>query len=282
MAPRKYCAIIETHIHLTRWNDPSGAPPSFVVWPESALPLLLGEQPDLRRRIGSVLPDAGYLLTGGLHRATSAGVQAPVYNALLAMTASGEITGRYDKVRLVPFGEFLPFAAVLEPLGLRQLANLPAGFTAGGSNGLIDAPNLATVAAYICYEAIFPWSYPRGVSPDLLVNVTNDAWFGTSSGPHQHLAHATMRAIEQGAFMVRAANTGISAVIDPAGQLIATLDLGKRGVLDIEIPNGKISTVYTHAGDFAFLLVLAILLVPPALSRTRATRLPPTQTDHDS
>jgi apolipoprotein N-acyltransferase len=145
---------------------------------------------------------------------------------------------------------------LLEPLGLRQIVNLPPGFSAGSEDRVIRVEGIPAFAGFICYEAVFPRSVPYDSRPEMLVNATNDAWFGTSGGPHQHLGHARFRAIEQGVPMIRAANTGISAMIDSAGRVRAKLALGTAGHLDVAMPAVMAATPYAMIGDFGLLTLL--------------------------
>lgn len=252
--------IIDTYLELSG-RPFAGVPrtPPIVVWPESALPRLIGEEHGLRARIMASLPAGTPLLTGGLHRVTDAHGSASIFNSLLAIPAGGQIAARHDKVRLVPFGEFLPFQWLLEPLGLRQLVNLPPGFSAGGEDRVIRLDGIPAFAGFICYEAVFPRSVPYASRPEMLVNATNDAWFGTSGGPHQHLGHARFRAIEQGVPMIRAANTGISAMIDATGRVQAKLALGTAGHLDVAMPAVMAPTPYSVIGDLGFLVLLVLI-----------------------
>ena len=149
----------------------------------------------------------------------------------------GSILSVYDKVHLVPFGEYLPFQDFLERLGLMQLTKVPGGFIAGDRRRAMNVPRAPRFLPLICYEIIFPGeAVPRGERPGWLLNLTNDGWFGISSGPYQHLQQARVRAIEEGLPLVRAANTGISAVIDPLGRIVRSLPLGTEGVLDASLP----------------------------------------------
>ncbi len=252
--------IIDTYLRLSSvpFKHSLNAPP-VVVWPESALPRLIGEEHVLRARIMASLPAGTPLLTGGLHRVTDSHGKASIFNSLLAIPADGQIAARHDKVRLVPFGEFLPFQWLLEPLGLRQLANLPPGFSAGSADRVIRLDGIPAFAGFICYEAVFPRSVPYASRPEMLVNATNDAWFGTSGGPHQHLGHARFRAIEQGVPMIRAANTGISAMIDATGRVQARLALGTTGHLDVAMPVIMAATPYSVIGDLGFLAMLILI-----------------------
>jgi apolipoprotein N-acyltransferase len=179
----------------------------------------------------------------------------------------GQVLGRHDKVRLVPFGEFLPFSFILEPLGIRQLARLPSGFSEGAADRVINVPGVPPFAGFICYEAVFPRSIPYDNTPKLLINVTNDAWFGTSGGPHQHLVQSRFRAIEQGVPMIRAANTGISAMVDATGRALATLPLQHTGVLDQPLPPALGSTWYHRLGDGVFLILLTLAVTANLICR---------------
>lgn len=259
--PARRQQIIDTYLSLTSepWKAETAVPP-LVVWPESALPLLLAEEDELRARILSLLPEGALLFTGGLHRTAQSDATARIFNSLMVLGGQGQVLGRHDKVRLVPFGEFLPFSFILEPLGIRQLARLPSGFSEGAADRVINVPGAPPFAGFICYEAVFPRSFPYDKTPKLLINVTNDAWFGTSGGPHQHLAQSRFRAIEQGAPMIRAANTGISAMVDATGRMLATLPLQHTGILDQPLPPGLGSTWYHRFGDGLFLILLALAL----------------------
>ena len=156
----------------------------------------------------------------------------------------------YDKLHLVPFGEYLPFQDWMEKLGFEQLTKVQGGFIPGTRRRTMDIPNAPRMLPLICYEAIFPGDVAsREDRPGWIVNLTNDGWFGISTGPYQHLQQARMRAIEEGLPLVRAANTGISAVIDPLGRIVARLGLGVEGVLDSGLPAAIPPTVYARSGD---------------------------------
>jgi apolipoprotein N-acyltransferase len=207
-----------------------------VVWPESAVPYPLDREPEARRLIARVVPPGGLLLTGG-ERFDLESEPPQAWNSLFALDDQGRIVAVYDKHDLVPFGEFLPFRPVLGRLGLEKVTQGSIDFQAGPGRETLKLPGLPPFSPLICYEAIFPGGVvdPRA-RPDWLLNVTNDAWFGDSSGPYQHFAMARFRAIEEGLPLARAANTGISAVVDPFGRVQARLDLGVTGVLDAALP----------------------------------------------
>ncbi|MEM7427285.1 MAG: apolipoprotein N-acyltransferase [Pseudomonadota bacterium] len=235
---------------------------SAVIWPESSIPFLLEANPAARHRIAQILPDDVVLVTGALRlavTAASAGGGRKIRNSALALDSSGATVADYDKFHLVPFGEYLPWAAVLEPMGLRKLVTLPSGFVAGSGPAVFKAGRLPPASVLICYEVIFPGSVTvPGERPEWLLNLTNDAWFGSSIGPRQHLAQARMRAIEEGLPLVRAANTGISAVVDSHGRVIKALPLNVRGVLDSRLPAAISPTPYTVYGDLFFFAVLIL------------------------
>ncbi len=221
------------HLALSQQGD---AAPQVVVWPETAVPFLLERDPDGRAALATAVPPDGWLLTGG--NSYDDGVEPPVaHNSLFAVDADGRLHARYDKVDLVPFGEFLPFRRVLERVGLERLAVGSIDFSPGPGRMTIALPDLPPFSALICYEAIFPRAATAShARPGWLVNVTNDAWFGRSSGPYQHLAMARLRAIEEGLPLVRAANTGISAIVDSHGRTVAELPLGRTGTLESPLP----------------------------------------------
>jgi len=238
---------------------------THLIWPESAFPFLLTREPDALAQIASLLPQGTVLITGGV-RAAEPSTDAKVtraYNSIYVIEHDGSIVSIYDKVHLVPFGEFLPMQEFLERLGLMQLTKVPGGFVAGDRRRVMDVPRAPRMLPLICYEIIFPGeAVPDGQRPGWLVNLTNDGWFGPSSGPYQHLQQARVRAIEQGLPLVRAANTGVSAVVDPLGRVIGSLSLGIEGVLDASLPRPIEATVYARMGDALVLAMMLAALVP--------------------
>ena len=260
--------IIGAHIALSTAGGLDGV--THVVWPESAVPVLIDEASAARDRLVEMLPPGTTLLLGALRRdLVSGGAELRVYNSLFALKSSGQILARYDKWRLVPFGEYLPLEALLKPMGLRKLVPLPMGFSAGQAPATVAIEGTPAFAPLICYEAIFPRSLiDRQARPEWLLNVTNDGWFGNTAGPYQHLEQARFRAIEEGLALVRAANTGISAVIDPYGRILHRLELGEAGRIDSPLPRPLPPTVYSRWGDLPFLVMLATAgLVAAALRR---------------
>ncbi|HUE44710.1 MAG TPA: apolipoprotein N-acyltransferase [Aestuariivirgaceae bacterium] len=256
--------IVMAHLELSTSGGLAGV--THLVWPESAVPMLIDEAPQAREQLVRALPDHVTLLLGALRRELHDPAGTPsvrIYNSLFAVSGAGDILARYDKWRLVPFGEYLPFEALLKPLGLRQFVPLPLGFSAGPAPRTLAIEGTPGFAPLICYEAIFPRALiDRRHRPEWLLNVTNDGWFGNTAGPYQHLEQARFRAIEEGLALVRAANTGISAVIDPYGRILHRLPLGEAGRFDSPLPRPLPPTLYALWGDLPFfvLLVLAGLL----------------------
>jgi apolipoprotein N-acyltransferase len=201
-----------------------------------------------------------------------------VFNSILIFGAGGALVGRYDKIDLVPFGEYLPLQGLLEAVGLQQLTRLRGGFAVGVSpRPLLHVPRLPPASPLVCYEAIYPAAVVQGRErPGLLLNVTNDGWFGDSSGPRQHFHQARVRAVEEGLPLVRAANNGISAAVDGHGRVLARLDMDARGVIDVELPQALPPPLYARYGDAAFFagwLMLAAVAVARGLGRASAARV---------
>jgi apolipoprotein N-acyltransferase len=204
-----------------------------------------------------------FLITGSLRREkqlSRSGLEDAIFNSILAVDSEGRVAGLYDKWKLVPGGEFLPFENLLSSLGFRKVVTLPGSFVAGAGPYALALPGLPPVGLSVCYEAIFPGAMAaKGERPGWLVNVTNDGWFGPSIGPHAHLAQARFRSIEQGLPLVRAANTGVSAVIDPYGRYEAMLGLGERGAIDVRLPAALPATPFARFGNLAPVLLLVFL-----------------------
>jgi apolipoprotein N-acyltransferase len=218
------------------------------------------------RQIADLLPEGTVLITGAIRapEAPSGERVSRAYNSVYIIDHDGSILGIYDKVHLVPFGEYLPFQPVLERIGLMQLTKVIGGFIPGDRHRAMTVPRAPTMIPLICYEAIFPGeAVPEGQRPGWLINVTNDAWFGISSGPYQHFQQARVLAIAHGLPMVRAANNGISAVIDPLGRVVRQLPLGAEGIVDARLPQPLAPTVFVQFGDYVFvaMLVAGLLMV---------------------
>ena len=219
-----------------------------------------------------MVPPGGLLLTGG-ERLDFDATPPKVWNSLLVVDDQGALRAQYDKHDLVPFGEFMPLRDLLGRIGLSQIARAGLDFQAGPGRTTIALPGLPPFSPLICYEAIFPGRvFDPAARPDWLLNVTNDGWFGNSTGPYQHLAMARMRAIEEGLPMVRSANTGISAVVDPWGRVRDRLELGATGVLDVALPRPLEPTLFGRLRHWPVVLVVVASLLLAAAIEARAGR----------
>ena len=278
--PENSAEIFADYLALTRSAGgpakPAGTAPSLVIWPETAVPFLLADLPDALAAIGDALPDGTRLIVGSprleTERDAAGGLIAErIYNSLYVVDDEGAISATYDKIHLVPFGEFLPFQDFMESLGIMQLTGIRGGFSRGTGPRLLEIPGAAAAGPLICYEIIFPDEIVEaGRRPGWLINLTNDAWFGTSAGPYQHFYQARFRAIEQGLPVVRAANTGISAIIDPYGRIRGELGLGQEGVLDGALPAALPATPFALWGRWIELATLLFALACWGALRRRA------------
>jgi apolipoprotein N-acyltransferase len=241
---------------------------THVIWPESSVPVLFSLNRhiwrDVPERLATLIPPQTALILGaermeGILSVDGRYIVDRVYNSLFVLGEGAKISKIYDKTHLVPFGEYLPFREALTVVGLRAFSHRVGGFDAGEEQATpIHTPHAPDFIPLICYEIIFPGRVSNlQARPGWLVNLTNDAWFGDSTGPHQHLHQARIRAVEEGLPIVRAANTGISAVIDPFGRVLAALPLGTAGVIDHGLPRGLPVTVYEK--NRLWLLVFLIL-----------------------
>jgi apolipoprotein N-acyltransferase len=281
--PEKGREIVDRYLAL---SDKATSPQTLglqdvthLIWPESAFPFLLGRTPQALQAITDALPRGVTLITGAARAGTAlpGEDQPPIYNAIQVITREGGIIASYDKHHLVPFGEYLPapFEAAMQALGLTAFVAIPGGFTASGARQALSVPGLPPVAASICYEAIFPaevlpeLSGRAALRPQLLLNVTNDAWFGLTPGPYQHAQQARLRAIEEGLPMVRAANNGISSVVDGYGRVIGSLPLGSDGVLDTGLPRAIGTTTFSRVGNLLALSMSGLCLLLASAGRLR-------------
>ena len=239
--------------------------PQLVIWPETAFAGLLDREPELLKAAAwESLPFDGWLITG-VPRFDG---QRRLFNSAALMRADGQIEALYDKRRLVPFGEFVPFRPFV-PFADAVVG--PIDFSRGSGDRLFTLPHYGKLQLLICYETLFPGvAAGPGPRPDILVNLTNDAWFGDTPGPWQHLAQARMRAVEEGLPMLRVANTGISAAFGPKGRMLASIGLGQTGFADIEVPAPLPPTIYARWREGLFLgLLLMLMLVNIGLDRSR-------------
>ncbi len=268
--PAEFKRIVDAYVALTTRPYPDGKPADIVIWPEGAIPEAINTYlaPDTWTReaiAGALKP--GQVLLVGAYRVEGTQADYRVFNSLVAVRRTGESlepAGVYDKHRLVPFGEFLPLDGLLGALGVKTLVHVGDGFSSGPPPRPLQPEGLPAFQPLICYEGLYPGftragAIASGVRPRFIVNVSNDAWFGATSGPLQHLNLSSYRAIEEGIPMIRATPTGVSTVIDAAGRATGPiLRHGETGVIDAQLPSAGFETPYRRFGDLAFLLLLLI------------------------
>ncbi len=277
--------IVQRYVALTA--RPAARPPDVVVWPEGAIPaafedyLAPGAWP--RAAIAGALRPGETLILGGYRFGVDARGKAVTFNSLAALRldAGGDLAVEaiYDKYRLVPFGEFMPLDGLASLIGLKQMVHVGDGFTPGPPPRPISLPGLPRTQPLICYEALYPGFTGAGARASgrrtaWIVNISNDAWFGTWSGPRQHFNMASYRAIEEGLPMVRATPTGVSAVIDAAGRVLPGKMLGEGafGTIDALLPPALPPTPYSRFGDTLFFAMLVLSLTGARRLRARPVR----------
>lgn len=241
--------------------------PDLVIWPETAVNFVLEWEPQELERIAHAAQGAQVIT--GIQRAEG----RRFYNSLVAIAADGRLEAVYDKAHLAPFGEYMPLGDQLARLGITAFAAQEGGgYSAGAGMAVLGLPGLPAFQPLICYEAIFPRHLREAPArPGWLLQITNDAWFGLFSGPYQHLEQARLRAIESGLPLIRVANTGVSAVIDARGRVVAELGLGQLGRIDAWLPGALPPTPWMRRGDTP-LVVLAALALALAAWRGRRRR----------
>ena len=270
--PEKAKEIVERYLDMsarsTRPGDLGLLSTTHLIWPESAFPFFLTEQPSVLAAIDKLLPTGTTLLTGAVRAEPKrAGQQnRKVYNSLYTISHTGEIQDAYDKVHLVPFGEYLPFQDFLESLGLLALVETPGGFSAGSRRRTVKTSNAPPFLPMICYEIIFPFQVStssKKTNAEWILNITNDAWFGFTPGPYQHFHQTKIRAVDEGLPVVRAANNGISAVIDGYGRVQQSLRLGESGIIDSKLPVKVVLLLNSDIKQLLFWVIIfsAIILI---------------------
>ncbi|MBL8805703.1 MAG: apolipoprotein N-acyltransferase [Rhodospirillales bacterium] len=239
----------ETRTHVI-WSETATA---FAIWGD-------GEALAMRRaQIAAAVPPGGILVTGAPRIVREPDGELHAWNSLHAMDQAGRILATFDKFHLVPFGEYVPFRGILP---IDRIVPGTIDFSAGPGPQTIAIPGLPSASPLICYEIIFPGKVvDPDARPGLLINLTNDSWFGQSAGPYQHFAAARLRAIEEGLPLVRSAGGGISAIVDPFGLVRAELGLGTTGVLDADLPLSLPPTFFARYGETAFLIVLILIVL---------------------
>ena len=272
--PENQERIFRQHLDMSvrnvRGEEDGARDIKLIIWPEAAMPFLPLRSPAALAAIGEILPKTAYLASGALRLVEAEpGTSRNVYNSLMVFGDGGTLAANYDKIHLVPFGEYLPLQTTLEAIGLEQLARLRGGFSSGITpRPLLSLPGLPTLGPLICYEAIFPARLVQGTSrPAAFLNVTNDGWFGNSTGPRQHFHQTRVRAVEEGLPILRSANNGISGIIDAKGRVVARVDMNAVAVIDGIIPAALPPTLYARFGDAIFALVLTVALLALALIR---------------
>ncbi|MBI1179071.1 MAG: apolipoprotein N-acyltransferase [Alphaproteobacteria bacterium] len=280
--PQNYDRNFTEHLALSR--RPGADRIDLFAWSEAAVPYQLDQDAARRAQIAALVKPGGVVVTGFPRVAEDADGRVHYYNSMIFIGSDGRTLALFDKFHLVPFGEYVPLKGVFRALdsvfealglGLRFQKVVEGGgdFVPGVGPRVIHLPNLPPVSPLVCYEVIFPGAVtPPGERPAWLLNITNDAWYGEWAGPHQHFAIARFRAIEEGLPMVRAAGTGVSAIIDAHGRVLQRLGLGQRGVVDGPLPAPLPPTLYARFGDHIFWVMMA-LAAALALG-TRARRRP--------
>ena len=262
--------IFEEHLRLTALpQEDGGTRADIVVWPETSVPFILTDNPDALARIAEVLEDGQVLVTGAVRSENAgAGVAPRFYNSIYVIDSDGQIISAADKVHLVPYGEYVPYESLLASLGITEAIAMPGGFTAASSRSLLTLPGGALLYPLICYEAIFPDEISEDIErTSAMLNVTNDGWFGATPGPYQHFQQARLRAVEHGLFLIRGANTGISAVVDPFGRVVKGLAYNQKGLIDATISSTKVANWSNNSRRWYFWLVVTIMSVIAAASR---------------
>lgn len=258
-------------------DDPGLDDITHVIWPESVFPFFLTNYPESLARIARMLPPGATLITGAPREPLGTDglpiPDNPGYNAILTINSDGEIVSSYDKAHLVPFGEYLPLADFWKLFGIRQFVPGTNGWAPGDGRRLQAPEDSPPFLALVCYEAVFPGDIGDVSSAELIVNVTNDAWFDGSIGPAQHAHHARLRSVETGLPMLRAANSGTTIVVDPLGRITARLTEGEVALVDV-VPANRLEddTPYTRFDDWPFAAALLLGLALSGLAARREAR----------
>lgn len=247
---------------------PGGTTQGVIIWPEAAPPVLLQRSPEALAQIAGLIGGNRTLVTGNQREDIDASGARKFFNSLYVFSDHGARVATYDKFHLVPFGEYLPLESWARRLGITKLVGFPGSFSAGDGPHTLDIPGAPPASPLICYEILFPSAVVAAPRPGWLLNITDDSWFGPWAGPRQHLLAARVRAIEEGLPLARAANTGISVVVDAQGRTIAELGLNRSGIVDALLPRADAPTPYARFGDLLFFLLLILAAsLPLALSR---------------
>ncbi|MGL5445819.1 MAG: apolipoprotein N-acyltransferase [Rhabdaerophilum sp.] len=267
--------ILERFLQLSdRPTGPQNAGLSDVThlfWPEAPFPFVLDREPKAIEAISQQLAGGTVLVTGAIRaeEAPDLSRRYRFFNSIQVLNRDG-ILGTYDKAHLVPFGEYLPFERLLRSFGLQEFVHVIGGFSASRERKPLDIPGLPGAVPVICFETIFPRELAPSITGSaVFVNVTNDAWFGRTPGPYQHLAQARLRSIEFGQPMVRAANSGVSAVIDPYGRILVSLPLNRADIVDSPLPAGLAGTLYSQTIWYSYATVMILFAALGFLGKLR-------------
>ena len=268
-------AALERHVRLSRAEGLASV--DLVIWPEAAVPYFLEESGPLRAFVANAAPPGSHVITGAPRRTRQAERTTAYWNSLYALTDAGVVAATYDKHHLVPFGEYIPLRAFLD---LPTLTYGERDHSTGPGPRTLRLPGIPPFSPLICYEAIFSGEVvaddaggPDRDRPAWLLNITNDGWFGRTAGPYQHFQAARLRAVEEGLPLVRAANTGISAVVDSHGRVVARLGLDEAGVLDVLLPPALAApTPINRLGDWTLVILLVVVLPAVAVFGARRPR----------
>jgi apolipoprotein N-acyltransferase len=251
---------------------PARIRPTHIIWPEAAL---VTRSPDARAEIANLSRDGRVLMTGAVRASDDSGGRRRYFNSFYLFADGGRPLEIYDKSHLVPFGEYLPFEDFFAHLGLTKLVGVAGDFSTGNGPHTIQVPGAPMASPLICYEILFPGEVVADARARWTINITDDSWFGPWAGPRQHLLVAQTRAIEQGVPVVRAANTGISAVIDAYGRVRARLALGRSGIIDSALPASIAPPAFARAGELEFWLLVLSCIAATSLAVHPAVQNPP-------
>ena len=263
-------AILEEHLALSALPPHSGERrPDIIVWPETSVPFILTENQDALARIAEVLQDGQILIAGAVRvEYAAAGSPPRFYNSVYVIDSNGQILAASDKVHLTPFGEYVPFESWLRDWGVDNLVALPGGFSAAATHSLLTLPSGAILYPLICYEAIFPGELGDDIGrATAILNITNDAWFGDTPGPYQHFQQARIRAVENGLPLIRDANSGISAMVDPLGRIVSGLAFNRKGVVDSPLESSPVQAWDKSARNLNAWLILVFVFLMASVAR---------------
>ena len=269
---KKRDEIFDTYLRLSSEVPKEGNErPSVIIWPETAAPFILTKTPVALSKIADTLKIGQVLITGAVRLEENSGGQDNKYfNTIYVINDEGQIINSSDKVHLVPFGEYLPFEDLARRIGLAPLAETFGGFTAADQRKILDVPNGLRLLPLICYEVIFPQYVDHAAyNVDAIINVTNDAWYGKTPGPYQHLRQAQLRSVESGLPLIRAGNNGLSVMTDNRGRIISGMDLNYIGISDTVLTTRRISFWDNISRNIALLMLVLFFVIISVANRTK-------------